>query len=187
MKNSLKEQVLILNKSWTPIRLKTLQTAIKLIFSDRADIVDKDYSVWSWDDWSKRPYISGDFIQTTSSKIILPEIIILKKYNKIPVHSVRYSKRNIFIRDQYNCQYSGKKVDFKTADIDHIIPKSKGGKDCWENVVVCAKEINRKKADNLPEDVGLKLLKTPTKPNPTTLFIDPKIKIKDSWRDFLKL
>ena len=188
MKNSLNEHVLVLNKSWLAVRLKTLQKTIKLIFSGRAEIVDKkDFSVWSWEKWASRKYVSGDFIQTTSGKIILPEIIILKNYNKIPKHTIRFSKRNVFIRDEYFCQYSGKKVNMNTGDIDHIIPRSKGGTDNWENVVVCCKEINRKKADKLPEEAGLKLLKKPSKPNPTALFIDPKIKIKESWKNFLNL
>jgi 5-methylcytosine-specific restriction endonuclease McrA len=95
--------------------------------------------------------------------------------------------KNLWIRDDGICQYSGKKLTSNTGNIDHIIPKSRGGKSTWSNCVLAHKEINAKKADRTPEESGLKLLKVPKEPRniPISLYIKNKYEIKE-WDIFLK-
>ena len=185
---SLKRPVLVLNKLWIPIRVITVQRAFKLIFVDRASIVSpKDYSVYNWDEWIKEDALPGEIgVQTVNRRIKVPEVIVLLKYDKVHRRGVRLTKKNIYLRDKYKCQYTGKQVSHKESDIDHIIPRCKGGKNSWDNMVVCSKDINRIKGDRTPAEAGLKLIRKPTKPTFSHLLIDPMIDVPESWKKFLR-
>jgi 5-methylcytosine-specific restriction endonuclease McrA len=98
---------------------------------------------------------------------------------------MKLTKRNIFLRDNFTCQYTGKTVSTKNADIDHVIPKAQGGRTSWENLVVCSKDVNRKKADRTPQEAGLRLLKRPCKPEPQVIYIDPRMDMPPSWKKFI--
>ena len=185
-KGVLDRLVLILNKNWTPIRIKDVKKAILLICRERAVFVDENnYELYNWEEWLKIiPEKEG--ISTTKGLVKIPEIVLLVEYGKIPIRAPRLTKRNIFIRDNFICQYSGERIDMKSGDKDHIIPVSQNGKSTWENMVACKKEINREKRNRTPEEAGLKLLKKPTKPKGSQLLIDPRIKMPESWKKFIK-
>lgn len=184
----LNDKVLILNKSWIAIRIKNVKHAIKLVSRQRAFIVDTEsFAIYSWNEWVKFNVSDNDkYIVSTSGKIKCPEVLVLSSYNKLPKSKPRLTKKNIFIRDGYKCQYSGEKVTKKTADIDHVVPKSKGGKTTWDNLVVCSKKINRLKSNKTIQEVGLELIQKPKEPNFRNVLIDPNMKIPDSWLNFLK-
>ena len=186
--SALNKQVLVLNKMWLPIRVIPAYRAMSLVFANKASSVDTDtYYAYNWENWIKEPSAESDVIISTSrGNVKVPEVIVLSHYDKVFKKDVRLTKRNIYIRDGYRCQYTGKKVKESEADIDHIIPRSKGGKNAWDNMVVCSKDINRMKADRTPEQVGLKLIKKPKKPDANRLLIDPKLRIPESWKKFIK-
>ena len=183
----LDRDVLILNTGWTAIRTRNVKKAIKLTCRERAVIVDVDnYETYTWDKWIEKEVKNGDeFIQSVNRKVKLPEVIVLTHYGKVPNYDIKLTKRNLFIRDKYCCQYTGELLGKKDADIDHIIPRSKGGKHEWTNIVVCSKKVNRKKRDRTPEEAGLSLIKKPKKPNSRSIMIDPLKNIPDSWEKFI--
>ncbi len=185
----LNDKVLILNKSWIPIRVKTVKESIKVIYRLRASIVNPiDYSVYNWLEWTKLDVKDGEnFIQTSRNRIKVPEVVVLGQYNKIPHYNVRLSKKNIFVRDLQRCQYSGKVLSRKDADIDHVVPKSKGGKTTWDNLVVCSKQINREKANKSVKEAGLELLRKPYKPQYHPIITDPNEEYPKSWEKFIKI
>ena len=184
---ALKKPVLVLNKLWMPIRVIPAIRAFTLLFADKAHVVSvSDYSVFNWDEWCLTSVEDDDItIQTSNTTVKVPEVIVLSKYDKVPKKGMKLTKRNIFIRDGFTCQYTGEKVSTKTADIDHVIPKSRGGKTSWDNLVVCSKKVNRKKADKTPQEAGLTLLKEPCKPPPQVIFIDPRMEVPESWKKFM--
>lgn len=185
----LNEEVLVLNKLWMHIRIISVKRALKLVFADKALIVNPydNFSVHNWESWEKQPVDENDlFIQTTRFNIRLPRVIVLTHYDKVCENNVRLTKRNIFLRDGSICQYTGQPVGKHNADVDHIIPRSRGGTNDWDNMVVCRKDINRKKGDRTPDECGLKLIKKPSKPTRTKLLINPNKKIHDSWKFFIK-
>jgi 5-methylcytosine-specific restriction endonuclease McrA len=186
--SSLRKPVLVLNKVWSPIRVIPTIRAFKLLFADKASVVNTDtYFTYNWDEWVKIPTTEDDnIVKSVHFDIKVPEVIVLLKYDKTHKKNVRLTKKNIFIRDNYHCQYTGKQISRKEADIDHVIPRSKGGKNSWDNMVVCSKSINRKKGDKTPKEAGLKLIKTPSKPNYDQLMIDPKMNIPESWKKFIR-
>ena len=184
----LDKPVLVLNKSWMPIRIVTVKRACTLVFADKASIIcPDDYSVHHWKDWLDLSLSEEEeCIQMVQCCMKIPEVIVLLKFNKANLSGVKLTKRNLYIRDRQICQYSGKRIGSKEADIDHILPKSRGGKTSWENMVVCSKEINRLKGNKTPEEAGLKLIKKPEKPIYTKIMIDPKINVPSSWTNFLQ-
>ena len=153
----LDSRVLVLNKMWMPIRDIPAIRAFKLIFANKASAVDSNnFYAYGWDEWVKLP-IKEEYktINTVKYKVIVPEVIVLSKYDKIFKKNLRLTKKNLFLRDGFQCQYTGKRVSKSTADIDHVIPRSRGGKNKWDNMVVCSKELNRKKGDKTPHEAGL--------------------------------
>ena len=183
---SLNRPVLVLNKMWLRIRIISAKRALKLIFADKASIVDgDDFSVYTWEQWITLDSTNDEYgIETTSGRIKVPEVIVLLKYDKVYVKDMRLTKRNLYMRDKYKCQYTGRQVRHDEADIDHVIPRSKGGKNSWDNMVVCSKEINRMKADRTPSEAGLKLIKQPRKPEAKSFWIDPRLNPPKSWAKF---
>ena len=184
----LNRPVLVLNKVWIPIRVVSAKRCLKLVFADKASIVNPDdYSVYDWESWQKIDSSEDDIsIKTTSGSVKLPEVMVLLSYDKVFIRRLRLTKKNIYMRDECKCQYTGEYLHGKDADIDHIIPRSKGGKNTWENMVVCSRKINRQKADKTPDEAGLKLIRKPSKPRSEHLFIDPKIDIPVSWEKFIQ-
>jgi 5-methylcytosine-specific restriction endonuclease McrA len=186
--SALNKPVLVLNKVWMPIRVVPTYRALVLMFANKASAVDPEtYYAYQWEEWAKQPIQDSDnVIRTSRAEIRSPEVIVLSTYDKVFRKDMRLTKRNIYIRDGYKCQYTGKKIKESEADIDHIIPRSKGGQNTWENLVVCSKEINRMKADRTPEQAGLKLIRKPKKPDTERLLVDPKVRVPKSWSKFIK-
>ena len=170
-----------------PIRIIPSIRAFTLLFAGKASVVDvDDYAVFTWNEWSKLPTQEGDnTISTANSDVKIPDVIVLSNYDKLPKKGMKLTKRNIFLRDNFTCQYSGAEVSTKNADIDHVVPKSRGGLTSWDNLVVCSKSINRMKADRTPKEAGLKLIKRPSRPEPQVIYIDPRMKIRESWKKFI--
>lgn len=119
-----------------------------------------------WEDWILLPVRENDLFITASHgrKIRAPLVTIAVNFTKVPMHRPRFSTGNVHIRDDFTCAYTGEKLTRSTATIDHIQPRSRGGKDEWLNVVSCHRRINALKADRTPEEAGLKLLRKPIAP-----------------------
>ena len=185
-----------LNAHWLPCGFKTVKDAIvDLCGGDvggkpTSMALDIDYNVLdngepdfsdakimnpvTWSEWIKLPIRSWDLtINSPSMTIRVPTVIIAVNYSKMPVKHFKGKPSNdaIYTRDNGSCQYSGKKLTREEFTIDHIIPRSRGGTDNWTNVVGCSKDINSKKGNRLNSEVGLKLLKNPTVPQPVPVYV----------------
>jgi len=166
--SALSGKVLILNQSYEPISICSPKKAFVLIFLSKAELIAEK---------------SGRRIHTISSQFPFPSIIKLTTYIKVPFKSVDLSRKNIIRRDGNRCQYCGKKSIEMT--IDHILPKSRGGNDSWENLTTACVKCNNIKGNRTPEEAGMKLLSKPRKPN-HLMFLKQHIgSIEDSWRPFL--
>ena len=184
--------VLVLNKNWQAVGIKSPADTFAMLMTDAAtglDIRGTDHIVpLHWNDWLELPVEENDlFVQTVSRKIKIPKIIILSKFDKVPKKRPRFSQKNIWIRDNFTCQYTGKKLRPGEGNIDHIVPKSRGGSTDWSNCVLACKKVNAKKANATPEEAGLRLLKKPEPPKelPVYHYITNKHSIKE-WDIFLK-
>lgn len=188
--NSLDKSVLILNKNWIPINTTSVKHSFALMYVDNAKglIIDNgNFISLDWNSWASLELRESDeIIKTVNGRIKIPNIIVLNNNDKIPRQTIKFTQKSLWERDNFTCQYTGKKLTKLTGNIDHVIPKSHGGKTCWENCVLAHKDINSKKANKTPEQAGLKLLKIPSKPRimPVSFYIKRNKEIKD-WNLFL--
>lgn len=158
--------ILILNKNYIPTFVTTFKKAIILLFKNKAKILDvNSYDTYDWHDWIKQDICGYKKIRTPYREINIPEIIILKDYDKIQKKRLILNKRNIYKRDQGRCQYCYKFLSFKDSTIDHIRPRSKNGKCSWDNCVISCVKCNFKKGDNLLDECGMKLISEPKTPS----------------------
>jgi 5-methylcytosine-specific restriction endonuclease McrA len=161
--------VLVLNRHWQAIGVKSPASAIGMMAADAATAFDiegrEQLRPVRWKEWLTLPVRDGDgWIATVSRRIRLPTVIIAVNYAKVPKRRPSFSARGIWERDRGICQYSGRKLRREEANIDHVVPRSRGGTSSWENCVLSHREINSRKADRTPEEAGLRLLKSPSIP-----------------------
>ena len=173
-----KQLTLVLNRSWLPIGHLSVKKAVVALMGG-----DKDHPVMAldmafdeegaptytnpvpWETWVALPVRDCDlYVQTHKGRIRVPTVVITRTFNKVPVLKPRVSSRTIFERDNGRCQYTGKSLTRSGASLDHIIPRSRGGRDSFSNLVLCDKEVNLFKADRTPEEAGLRLIRKPVTP-----------------------
>lgn len=157
-----------MNQSYEPISICTVKKAILLLLKTKAELVVKN---------------NGQVISSVNTKIPIPSVIRLSRYISIPKKKIELSRKNILRRDNYQCQYCGDHSSSLT--VDHITPKSRGGTDSWDNLVTACISCNNKKGNRTPEEVGMKLLHKPRKPN-HILFIRSLVgKVSEDWKPYL--
>ena len=113
----------------------------------------------TWEEWITLPIRDQDeAVHTVRGQIRVPTVIVAVNYAKVPKKRPKLCARAIRERDGNRCQYTGRVLHPDEGSLDHVVPRSRGGKDAWENLVWSAKEVNQRKADRLPHEAGLKLL-----------------------------
>jgi 5-methylcytosine-specific restriction endonuclease McrA len=196
-RSNLYTKVLVLNRHYTPIKVITAKRAYNLLFKEYAEIIHTDdgglqtHKFDSWLQYSQYMHeINPDgnlFVKSPKLWIMVPRIIRLFKYDRVPKFEISLTKKNLYIRDDGRCQYCGKKLTLSTLSIDHIRPKSRGGKSQWTNVVISCKVCNAKKSGRLPSEARMKLIKQPKVPTREEFLIKElkgeRLKI---WKYFLK-
>lgn len=184
----LNSAVLVLNRSYLPIHVTTVRRAFSLIYQGSAVAVNGQYETFDFDSWSRVEASSDDGVGTTSGRIRVPRVIVLRSYDRVPRRHVRYSRLNIFARDGYTCQYCGRRPHRSGLNLDHVIPRALGGRTTWENVVCCCIECNRRKGGRTPAQARLKLAKRPAKPRWTPMLTHIGSRIRyEEWRPFLHI
>lgn len=163
-------QVLVLNRSWVAVNVTPVKRALTLLFQGHARVVHpSDYTLYDFDNWcelsrARENFDGGRFIQTPTMQIRLPEVILLCVFNGFVRREVRLSRRNIFERDQHRCQYCGDRHSRQDLTIDHVLPRSRGGKDTWDNLVLACVACNLRKGSRTPEEAHMRLLRRPAVP-----------------------
>lgn len=183
---ALESPVLVLNRNWAVVNVTTVSRALTLLFNGGAKVVDvKDYQAFDWEDWSKISPAEGDrYIQSTSIRLRVPEVVVLTEYGGMPETAVNFSRRNIFKRDHYTCQYCGVQPGTEDLTLDHVLPKSRGGETNWTNTVLACLKCNKRKADRTPEEAKMHLRHQPVKPNWKPLYSMRTLR-PDSWSKFV--
>ena len=186
-----KNTVLVLNKNWQAINVKTPQDAFCMLATGAATGLDIDgagnMTPITWEKWvGLNVRASDNFIKTVRGNIRIPTVIILCRYNQVPKKRPKFSNKAIWERDNGICQYTCKKLKPGEGNIDHIVPRHKGGQTSWTNCVLSCSKVNAKKGNRTPEEVGLKLIREPFTPKelPTTLYIKNHYSIPE-WDYFL--
>jgi 5-methylcytosine-specific restriction endonuclease McrA len=178
---------LVLNRNWLAIGVTTVRHAMSLIFGDTARAIHPEtFEIHDFDSWSDLGVADGEpCIRTVSLKIKVPEIIVLRIFDGLPRRRVVFSRRNIFRRDQYMCQYCGAKPGSGALTIDHLVPRSRGGKSTWGNCVLACLRCNTKKGNRPLVEAGMRLLKQPSEPAWIPYFSIPITQRRISWEKFV--
>lgn len=198
---ALSANVLVLNKFYQAIRVVNVRRAFSMLCKELAEVVHIETdahgkSQWmnlTFDDWRELSELKQkfepdqyDWIHTVRFQIAVPRIIRLLGYEKLPRQDVKFNRRNIYARDGSKCQYCGKKYSTTELSLDHVIPKSQGGKATWENIVCCCVRCNVKKGGRTPDQAHMHLITRPAKPKRSPVI---NIRLADerywSWKQFL--
>jgi 5-methylcytosine-specific restriction endonuclease McrA len=190
----LNNSVLVLNKGWMPIDVTNVYDAVLKVCRDKptARFVDPetyatyDFEEWveTWEDAVRAAKFDADkVLESPCLAFRLPEVIVLTKYagdghSHKSIRSPKFSRRNVYLRDEHTCQYCGKKCGTEESNLDHVIPKSKKGGMTWLNIVVACIPCNDKKKNRTPGEAGMKLIRRPRVPKPGEL--------RRPWGDKLK-
>ena len=159
--------VLVLNLNYVPINISTARRAIILVGKGKAELLEQ----------------RDVHVRTISQNVDVPSIIRLSYLVKRPFVPSKLSKKEIFLRDQYTCQYCG----IKSAELtlDHVIPRRQKGAHTWENVVAACSKCNLKKAGFTPEEAKMRLLREPKIPQPNPYRMLQERTILDEWKPYL--
>ena len=191
-----KTTVLVLNRNWQAINIRTPADAFCQMATNAAIALDIELGSQTqaqalrpvnWDEWITLPIRAGDnAVRTARGPIRVPTVIVSVNFAKVPKKRPKLSARSIRERDGNRCQYTGRLLRPDEGNLDHVVPRSRGGPDTWENLVWSAKEVNQRKADRLPHEVGLKLLTVPRAPKelPVSAMIRNAHGVAE-WRLFL--
>jgi 5-methylcytosine-specific restriction endonuclease McrA len=161
--------VLVLNASYEPINVCTVRRAAVLVLKSKAEVLDS--SEWA--------------LHAENLTLPRPTVIRLVTYVRVPrdAHSRKITRRAIFARDRWTCQYCGSERSSLT--VDHVIPRSKGGSSAWDNIVTCCAPCNRRKGDRLPKQAGMHPRRAPRAPS-STIFVHVAVPaIPDAWQPYL--
>ena len=185
--SNLNSSVLVLNRSFLPIHVTSVRRAFSLIFCGGAQAVDSSYQTFNFDAWLIRPApADAETIGTVAGGIAIPRVILLRHYDRVPKRQIRFSRVNIFSRDRFTCQYCGLNPQRSELNLDHVIPRSQGGRTTWENVVCCCVSCNRRKGGRTPAQAGFRLPRKPVRPRWTPLLSVAPSKVRyREWRPFL--
>ncbi len=181
----LNSSVLVLNRSYLPIHVTSARRAFSLIYRQTARAVNEEYETFDFEQW-RRLEVAGEAVGMVNGRIRVPRVIVLPGFDRIPKRHVRYSRVNVFARDKFTCQYCGSSPPRSQLNLDHVIPRSLGGRTIWENVVCSCVDCNRRKGGRTPQQARLRLRRSPSKPRWTPLMnlIVSSVRYRE-WRPFL--
>ena len=194
MNTALNQHVLVLNRLWQAVNICTARRALTLLFQGQAQAVlssedgsFRTYNFTQWYDFSLRePH--PESIKTISFRIRVPRVILLVVFDRMPKKEVKFTRHNIFERDKNMCQYCGLVFERKDLNLDHVIPRDRGGPTTWENIVCSCIECNTLKANRTPQEAGMHLVRKPKRPKWRPFVqINLSLHQHDSWKHFVDL
>jgi 5-methylcytosine-specific restriction endonuclease McrA len=188
--------VLVLNRFYMAIRVVNVRRAFTLLYRDCAEVIENEngqYASYNFESWCELSVLTSadkqpgeEFIQAVGFELQVPRILRLTRFDKLPMQTVRFNRRNLFARDEHRCQYCGREEPSHQLSLDHVIPRSHGGPTSWENIVCCCLRCNSRKGGRTPKEARMKLLTQPVKPRVSPLLVqsaeDPRY---ECWKTFL--
>lgn len=166
-------ETLVLTAALRPLRLVSWQRAISLVFAGKVEVLES---------FDERP------IRAISVELRRPAVVRYLRRVKLHVPLVRFSRENLWLRDDGRCQYCGVRLARSEFTFDHVLPRAQGGRTCWENIVVACVPCNRDKAARTPAEAGLVLARQPARPAslPTTRWLLPADRTPSAFRPYLR-
>jgi len=187
-------QILVLNRLWQAVNVVGVERTFGLLSQDHAQVIhseDGDFRIYdaeSWFEFSReRPESSSRrFIHTVNQKVFVPQVVLLRHYDRLPIQEMKFNRQNLFERDKFRCQYCGTRFSAKELNMDHVVPRDRGGKTTWENIVTSCLRCNSRKGNREPMEAGMRLLRKPERPRRRP-FVSGLLRreVDESWRHFI--
>jgi 5-methylcytosine-specific restriction endonuclease McrA len=196
MEAALEQPVLVLNRLWQAVNVIGARRAFGLLTQGHAQVVhhlEDDFKVFSMMDWidfsrSNPPISEVETVHTVRHTIRLPRVILLTFFDKLPCKELKLTRNNVFERDKNQCQYCGRYFEREELNLDHVIPRHYGGRTTWENIVCSCVKCNTRKANRLPHEAGIRLIRRPVRPKwRPVISLVLGTRHRELWRDFLDL
>jgi len=192
MSSVLDRPVLVLNRYWQPVHTCSVRRSLHLLCVGHAQVVQIEgdncfatHDLSSWIDYSSG-FSGEEMIHGARFALRLPKIVVLAFYDRVPRLEVRFSRRNVFLRDKFTCQYCAKILPETQLNLDHVMPRDKGGRTTWENIVTSCFRCNTRKANKLPQEAGMHPRSQPFAPRWRPLFgLHENGMADESWNHFL--
>ena len=174
--SAMQASVLALNRHFVPVHLFSSPRAFCLLCKGMAEVVHVEegrFATLDFEAWREHSQLKlelglrephEDWIQAVHFEIEVPRVIRLLKYERVPRNTVKYNRRNVFLRDEHRCQYCDRRFSVQRLSLDHVMPRSRGGPDTWENVVCACLTCNVRKGGRTPQEAGMRLLREPVRP-----------------------
>ena len=189
MQAILDSHVLVLNKLYQPVHVTSVRRAFVQLYEGVARAVDEQWRTFdfaSWTELSAAVQSDEPTIGTARLRLRVPRVILLFGNDLLPLPRVRFSRANIYARDGNRCQYCRRRFSRTDLNLDHVIPRTQGGRTCWENIVCSCIRCNMRKGGRTPEEAGMKLARRPVQPRWSPAFRSAG-HLYDEWRPFLSL
>jgi len=184
----LSTSVLVLNRHYMPVNIVTVKRAFCMLVAGIARAVDREYRTFDFKSWAElSASVHDDTVGLIDRVVMVPRVVILASYDRLPKRTVRFSRMNILLRDHYTCQYCRRKLKRVQLNIDHVLPRSLGGRTTWENVVASCHRCNLKKGGRTPDGAGMKLLKKPCMPHQTPFASLARFVQYEEWKPFFNV
>ncbi len=181
----LTDEVLSLNRNYSPVHVTTVRSAVMHLFDGGARALDEQHRLHDFSSWFALPLPEGsEGLRTVHLRIRVPRVILFPHVTHRPRLHVRFSRGSVFARDGHRCQYCGASPSRTGLNLDHVLPRSRGGQTSWENVVASCIACNLRKGPRTPAEAGMRLLQAPTRPSWPPVLRTP-LRIRDEWRPFL--
>jgi len=193
MEALLNSNVLVLNRLWQAVNICSVRRALTLLFEGHAEVVCAENGAFNtfdfheWRDFSERCPHEDESIHTIRFRIRIPKVVLLLFFDRLPHKEVKFTRHNIFERDANTCQYCGKVFERRDLNIDHVVPRDRGGTTVWDNVVCSCIPCNTRKANRTPAEAGMRLIRKPKRPKWRPFVQVTVPKPDDSWKHFLDI
>ncbi len=183
----LNSRVLVLNRSYLPVHITSVKRAFALLYQGVARAVDEQYRTFDFESWRHLSIeMHHERLGIVDGFIRVPRVLLLSAYERVPRRHVRFSRFNIFARDGNGCQYCGQRLPRTELNLDHVIPRSRGGLSTWENIVCSCHSCNRRKGGRTPEEARMVLIRRPRRPEWTPFSADMfSLRRYQEWMPFL--
>ena len=196
MSTALSSSVLVLNRFYMAVHVVNVRRAVGLLFRELAEVIhfeEGQYANYNFESWREISALRAsfkrqheDWIRGINFELQAPRVIRLLFYDRVPRQTLRFNRRNLFARDANHCQYCGKTFPTSELSLDHVVPRSRGGQTCWENIVCACVTCNVRKGGRTPSEAHVRLIRPPIRPKRSPLLTiklgNPKYV---SWKQFL--
>lgn len=183
---------LVLNRNYYAVHIADWRKAVSMVYQGHAEVVDEDLVGYDFGSWAELSSLMAEhpsgFVCSATLKFAIPDIIRLTRYDRLPRRAVAFTRHNVYEHYRYRCCYCGGRFVTAELNLDHVVPRSRGGLANWDNIVTACIPCNTRKANRLPQEAGMTLLVPPSRPQwggVHNLIAHAPVRIKQSWQKLI--